>query len=1801
MLTASSVSPGHSSSGSSLNVKEALEHIKTEKESGDPDVNQEPLYVAWASGPRRSPAAITVRRENEPDGAPEASKDTDVVVVFGLFDVSQSPQKPLTWLREYLDQSERDSRIIHFKYHPSQILAPGRSRHGIFTLAELLLCQLTKLRTGGKNRQLVFLAFDIGCIVVKKALTIASQSQSLHGEIFDACRILVFFDCQHRSVNALNMEDKLARLLYKGAESSSSQIRPTIATLPGLAASILEINESFIASRFFIKASLISIYEDATLDFRACQMIEQGVGALGTLFEHRIVCPRIKNWFIPDLLRIFRKLVLRSIPVDETSLSTRFPKWPVERALLSLATPTEPFITGGHIAAPIKLSDTYLKWLDSWGTQILYIYSSEDRDGLVQRTSEHVFLHLVDIRASSERLMLLLYFSFDGFDIGARSLSNMLWTFLAHIISRFPRIRCYLPFMFDRLIEEQACTEADLLGWLEFFVARFYDFRLVINNFDDCPESSRNSFLQLVTRISTKSDKILKVLITSKKPGILQAELSKWPSIDLSTDLNALEEVDKIKSEGNTEMQKTDLISESTLVLQTREAMRLTSSLLGVVDTLAQSILLEQQLERGLTMQEILLEATHGPVEAYSAEVVLDRVLRSLPDQNKTRLAVAFILSECAHCRPKSFQQSSTWGAYGVHLAHQHLEDILRIPEAPGLPRYFWHEVASIAHHDIAHTCLDYLMRSKVKEEQDLLSGQAFAVDSDLGFISYAVKYWPYHLSLAESTSKKAEIEGLRRKLNRLDLKLWSKTSWLLANPFSRSRNPWESPFAALVSLGHSKVLGLSCNSDIASGLEEAARAGNASLVNELLEKREKEHLSQSVLLATIMAASSSGNESLTLELIDRISDDGKEELSRRGKTLLFRAARIGLDRLTEKLLEIGTPVNLEIPYFRGTSTTPLCIASVAGFVSTARVLLKRGANVKFRSHLQSTPLTLAASEGNADIIGCLVKEGKADIEHTDTGDSASSQNPLFIACEWGSPLAVEKLVELGVDPSKPDDNGWSPIIIAATFGQLRSIQILLDHGVNIETAGPGGHETPLQYALAGGHIEAFRRLLEKGANPSSPRFRLPLLVKVTDPRLPISDEERISFAKLLLEHAVDINATDMQGRSALSYACGNAQLDFAKYLLNFNPDINLAAKDGRTALYEAARCQNVPLVTLLLDKGADANLSPSNGNIPLYFSADSAEMTRLLAQRTKNIDTPSDSGITQLMVAASKGWTESVKVLLEHKANVNAVVAKENEWAGWNAVMFAAHFYFADIIMILAEAGADLKSQDATGASALHHIFESPSPAESKLDCLDVLMEFRMRIDIDQVDKDGETVLIRSVKYGHIRSIQKLVRAGASLTRQDCSGNTALGQAVWLGKPDVVQYLLEQGADPNNVGRELGHREGPLSQACQDLEHTIAKMLIDYGADVNCDSASGFGTPLMAVCLPCSDYKEETEKLIQYLLELDADVNAKCRYVGSPLGAAALACPPHIVRTLLDKGASYDIEDDLKRNPIHFAAMNGEDNFRIIEEVGGKPTEVDILGRHALHYAAQGGRLQVVKRIFELLPELDVDTRDIDGWTALCWVARGTTSWVMEHRASEPTDPVNVVRYLLERGADRSVECKIGDKIWSPLQVACYTGAPDEVIALLKYGLKPENPDLQSKGASGIAERTGDPSQQKGKVNKDVICDACFWEIRGFFYECKVCYNWALCTKCYPHRDLVHVFKSPHDFAMEGLESSDSRRASMDASGDDDDASGMTSSSSSSIPGAREDDDHFSTRSTTRGEDEHDDNSSSDAGGSEF
>lgn len=111
---------------------------------------------------------------------------------------------------------------------------------------------------------------------------------------------------------------------------------------------------------------------------------------------------------------------------------------------------------------------------------------------------------------------------------------------------------------------------------------------------------------------------------------------------------------------------------------------------------------------------------------------------------------------------------------------------------------------------------------------------------------------------------------------------------------------------------------------------------------------------------------------------------------------------------------------------------------------------------------------------------------------------------------------------------------------------------------------------------------------------------------------------------------------------------------------------------------------------------------------------------------------------------------------------------------------------------------------------------------------------------DIDQQNKEGETMLHLAAKAGNLKSLNFLIAHGAKLNKTDNTGYSPLHCAI-LGVDETkilscVMQLLQYNASAN----EKGHfDETPLSLALCNIVHertkcSVVKHLVHHGADVN-------------------------------------------------------------------------------------------------------------------------------------------------------------------------------------------------------------------------------------------------------------------------------------------------------------------------------------------------------------------------------
>merc|ERR1711892_877764 len=319
-----------------------------------------------------------------------------------------------------------------------------------------------------------------------------------------------------------------------------------------------------------------------------------------------------------------------------------------------------------------------------------------------------------------------------------------------------------------------------------------------------------------------------------------------------------------------------------------------------------------------------------------------------------------------------------------------------------------------------------------------------------------------------------------------------------------------------------------------------------------------------------------------------------------------------------------------------------------------------------------------------------------------DSETDSNHDTALTLACAGGHEELVTLLLSRGADIEHRDKKGFTPLILAATAGHDKVVEILLNHGADIEAQSERTKDTPLSLACSGGRYEVVVILLSRGANKEHRN---------------VSDYTPLSLAasggytdiiKLLLAHGAEIisRTGSKLGISPLMLAAMNGHTAAVKLLLDMGSDINAQIETNRnTALTLACFQGRHEVVSLLLDRKANVEHRAKTGLTPLMEAASGGytEVGRVLLDKGADVNAapvPS-SRDTALTIAADKGHYRFVELLLSRGAQVDVRNKKGN-----SGLWLAANGGHLDVVQLLYSAGADIDSQDNRKVSCLTAAF---------------------------------------------------------------------------------------------------------------------------------------------------------------------------------------------------------------------------------------------------------------------------------------------------------------------------------------------------------------------------------------------------------------------------------------------------------------------------------------------------------------
>ena len=309
--------------------------------------------------------------------------------------------------------------------------------------------------------------------------------------------------------------------------------------------------------------------------------------------------------------------------------------------------------------------------------------------------------------------------------------------------------------------------------------------------------------------------------------------------------------------------------------------------------------------------------------------------------------------------------------------------------------------------------------------------------------------------------------------------------------------------------------------------------------------------------------------------------------------------------------------------------------------------LLDENPNIEARARAGNTPLLLASSFNDSEIIELLLDKG-ADVNARKNDE----ETPLHLAALSNEPEVVALLLDRGVDIEARDSDGDTPLHRAAGHNTPEVVALLLDRGADI-TVRNEFRWTILDSAVWNGKSpEVIALLLDRGADADikirDSQGRTPLHCAV------VGISEAPEMIKMLLDKGADINAHAVGG-TPLHFAASHGKPDVITLLLDRGANIESRTREaGRTPLHDAAEDNTPEVVALLLDKGADIKARSSTGLTPLHLAAvnNKPEVVALLLDMGAPIEVREDTlNATPLDFAANNEHLKGTSVLERLKA----------------------------------------------------------------------------------------------------------------------------------------------------------------------------------------------------------------------------------------------------------------------------------------------------------------------------------------------------------------------------------------------------------------------------------------------------------------------------------------------------------------------------------------------------------------------
>lgn len=307
-------------------------------------------------------------------------------------------------------------------------------------------------------------------------------------------------------------------------------------------------------------------------------------------------------------------------------------------------------------------------------------------------------------------------------------------------------------------------------------------------------------------------------------------------------------------------------------------------------------------------------------------------------------------------------------------------------------------------------------------------------------------------------------------------------------------------------------------------------------------------------------------------DIIDKAKDYNL--VNSKGDSMLLVAVSLGNYDAVLRLLSLGADVNKQNSYTRD---TPILRSLYTNHDDITRLLVASDANLNLENNYRHSPIFVAVERQKGEFVDLFITSG---------AQAGINSDNLFRWVTKRNLIGILAMLKGGVDPNVKNEQGNTPLIIAASLGDVESVRNLLAYRADPNAANKDGN-TALIYAARYNHPQIIYELMR-----------------------PYS-----------LVAPVDVNIQNKQGETALYWAASRGYEEAVKRLLAANTNRDLKDKNGLTARDIAQKKGRRNIVALFdMDPTALKNMvvEMDNARIAARKRQEEAAKAKELAEKQK-------------------------------------------------------------------------------------------------------------------------------------------------------------------------------------------------------------------------------------------------------------------------------------------------------------------------------------------------------------------------------------------------------------------------------------------------------------------------------------------------------------------------------------------------------------------------------------------------------